>query len=196
MSERQPDLEIIEQLLSYNERLEKRDTSNLDLIVLHCTELPTLEMARQFGERIVLQETKTGLSGHYYIDRDGAVYRYISDDRMARHVIGFNPGSIGIEVVNSGRYPNWFHSNHQTCTEPYTGPQIESVQKLLRLLKSRYPQIQKIARHSDLDTNWIPAEDDPSVQIQRKVDPGPLFPWDDMVRFWENLCKAIPDRQR
>ena len=196
MNDKHQDLRIIEQLLPYNERLEKRDTANLDLIVLHCTELPTLEMARQFGERIVLQETKTGLSGHYYIDRDGKVYRYISDDRVARHVIGFNPGSIGIEVVNRGRYPNWFHSNHQTCTEPYTGEQIESVQRLLRLLKMRYPQIQKIVRHSDLDTNWIPAEDDPSVQIRRKVDPGQLFPWDDVVRWWDDLCKAIPNQER
>ena len=196
MNDNSQELQITEKLLPYNERLEKRETGSLDLIVLHCTELPTLEMARQFGERIVLQETKTGLSGHYYIDRDGKVYRYISDDRTARHVIGFNPGSIGIEIVNLGRYPNWFHSNHQACTEPYTVEQIESVQKLLRLLKRRHPQIQKIARHSDLDTNWIPAEDDPSVQIRRKVDPGPLFPWEDIVRWWDDLCKAIPGHQR
>jgi N-acetylmuramoyl-L-alanine amidase len=188
------DPQIIERLLPYNDRLEKRETANLDLIVLHCTELPTLEMARQFGERIVLQETKTGLSGHYYIDRDGKSYRYIADDRMARHVIGFNSNSIGIEVVNLGRYPNWFHSNHQTCTEPYTADQIEAVQKLLGWLKTSYPQIQKIARHSDLDTNWIPSEDDPSVQIRRKVDPGPLFPWDDLVQWWDNLRKAFPNQ--
>jgi N-acetylmuramoyl-L-alanine amidase len=194
MSDAQEVPEIIEQLLPYNERLEQRNTADLDLIVLHCTELPTLEIARQFGERIVLQETKTGLSGHYYIDRDGRVYRYVSDDRTARHVIGFNAGSIGIEIVNLGRYPNWFHSNHQTCTEPYTPDQIESIRKLLRLLKIRYPQIRTIARHSDLDTNWIPAEDDPTVHIRRKVDPGPLFPWENLVTWWDELCRAFQDQ--
>jgi N-acetylmuramoyl-L-alanine amidase len=196
MNDEKQGLQIIEQLLPYNERLEQRDPSTLDLIVLHCTELPTLKMARQYGERIVLQETKTGLSGHYYIDRDGKIYRYVSDNRMARHVIGFNSNSIGIEVVNLGRYPNWFHSSHQTCTEPYTVAQIASVQDLLHFLKQKYPQIQKIARHSDLDTNWITAEDDPTVQIRRKVDPGPLYPWDDLVQWWDNLCKSFSDQQR
>lgn len=196
MSNAQGDLQIIEHLLPYNDRLETRDTSELELIVLHCTELPTLQMAREFGERIVLQETKTGFSGHYYIDRDGKTYCYISDDRVARHVIGFNLKSIGIELVNLGRYPNWFHSNHQNCTEHYTPEQIGSVQNLLRLLKARYPRIQKIARHSDLDTNWIPAEDDPGVKIRRKVDPGPLFPWDDLQQWWNDLFKAFPDQQR
>ena len=57
MSELQQELQIIEELLPYNERLEQRDTADLDLIVLHCTELPTMQMAREFGERIVLPET-------------------------------------------------------------------------------------------------------------------------------------------
>ena len=181
------ELQMTEDLLPYNERLERRHTAELDLIVLHCTELPTLQMAREFGERIVLPETRTGFSGHYYIDRDGRVYQYVSDDRMARHVIGFNPKSIGIELVNLGRYPNWFHSTHQTCTEPYAAVQIESVRKLLRFLKQRYPQILRIARHSDLDKNWIAAEDDATIQIRRKVDPGPLFPWEDIAQWWDDL---------
>jgi N-acetylmuramoyl-L-alanine amidase len=187
MSENRADLQITEHLLSYNDRLEKRDTEKLDLIVLHCTELPTIQMAREFGERIVLPETQTGLSGHYYIDRDGEVYQYVKDDRVARHVIGYNQNSLGIEMVNLGRFPHWFHAGHQTCTEPYPAEQLDSLRKLLRLLKERYPQISRIARHSDLDTNWIPAEDDPLVQIRRKVDPGPMFPWEQISRWWADM---------
>ena len=191
MSEDRSDLQITEYLLPYNDRLEQRDTGELDLIVLHCTELPTMQMAREFGERIVLPETQTGFSGHYYIDRDGEVYQFVKEDRVARHVIGYNQNSLGIEVVNLGRFPNWFHATHQTCTEPYTVEQVDSVQKLLRLLKGSYPQIRRIARHSDLDTNWIPADDDPLVQIRRKVDPGPMFPWDQISSWWDDLCKAF-----
>src|SRR5688572_12849764 len=139
MSEQFAGIPIQEDLLPYNDRLEQRDTSKLDLIVLHCTELPTLQMAREFGEREVLADTKTGLSGHYYLDRDGTTYRYVTDDRVARHVIGFNANSLGIEVVNLGRFPNWFHSNHQACTEPYPPAQVESVRNLLLFLKRNYP---------------------------------------------------------
>jgi N-acetylmuramoyl-L-alanine amidase len=196
MSERLPDLAITEQLLPYHDRLEQRDTESLDLIVLHCTELPTLEMAREYGERIVLPETQTGFSGHYYIDRDGKIYQYVRDDRVARHVIGHNQNSLGIEVVNLGRFPHWFHATHQTCNEPYPLAQTEAVRLLLQFLKERYPQIVRIARHSDLDTTWIPAADDPQVQIRRKVDPGPLFPWEQISSWWGDLCKAFEHEQR
>jgi N-acetylmuramoyl-L-alanine amidase len=115
----------------------------------------------------------------------------VEDDRVARHVVGYNQNSIGIEIVNLGRYPKWFHSQYQECTEPYTQEQIESVEKLLQLLKMRYPGIRDVARHSDLDTRMIPADDDPALQIRRKVDPGPLFPWDEVLKSWENLNRAF-----
>jgi len=188
------DLTIIDALLPYLERLEERDTSNLEMIVLHCTELPTLAMAREYGERILLPETQTGFSGHYYVDRDGSVYRYVPDNRVARHVIGYNDRSIGIEIVNLGRFPQWYHSQHQDCPEPYTMAQIECVKGLLLMLKTRYPQIEKLARHSDLDTKMIPAEDDPSVQIRRKVDPGPMFPWEEISGWWNESNKSFSSK--
>ena len=183
-------MEILQHLVPYHRNLEMRKTAALDLIVLHCTELPTLEMAREFGERILYPESQTGNSGHYYIDRDGKVIQYVEDDRTARHVIGHNASSIGIEIVNTGRYPHWFHSNSQTPTEPYTPEQIESLRNLLQLLKRRHPQVFKIARHSDLDVQEIPAEDNPEVRIRRKIDPGPLFPWDQIVQYWTLLANS------
>ncbi len=180
-------MNLLDDLLSYNDRLEKRDTNTLELVVLHCTELPTLEMAKEYGERIVHSENKTGNSGHYYIDRNGAVYRYVHDDRIAYHVIGRNRNSIGIEMVNSGRYPNWFDSRHQEVTEEYRSAQIDSLKEFLADLKHRYPNMQKIARHSDLDTLLIPAQDDPEVRIRRKIDPGPLFPWEEIRNWWLSL---------
>lgn len=180
-------IRITESLLLYHDRLELRDTASLDLVVLHCTELPTLAMAREFGERIQYPEPGTGTSGHYYIDRDGSVWRYVQDDRMANHVVGFNRTSLGIELVNTGRYPCWFHAGHQAMTEPYAGSQIKSLRELLIRLRERYPGLIKLARHSDLDTQTMPAEDDPSTQVRRRIDPGPLFPWEDIRAFWESL---------
>jgi N-acetylmuramoyl-L-alanine amidase len=185
------ELKIKQNFLPYHERLELRDPASLDMIVLHCTELPTLAMAREYGERITLPESETGFSGHYYIDRDGALYQYVADDRRARHAIGFNDRSLGIEIVNLGRYPEWYHSMHQDCSEPYTMEQIQMVKNLLCHLKNRHPQIEKLARHSDLDTTMIAAEDDPNIQIHRKIDPGPMFPWEEILAWWNELCKSF-----
>lgn len=181
------DILIIDRLLPYNDNLEERDTASIETIVLHCTELPTLEMAREYGERIVYEGSRTGNSGHYYIDRDGTVYRYVRDNRVAHHVAGFNHDSIGIEIVNNGRYPHWFRSTNQTPTEKYTGAQLKALKELLRYLKKQYPHISRLARHSELDTRKIKAEDNPAVLIDRKIDPGPLFPWKDILAEWNQL---------
>lgn len=181
------ELLIIDRLLPYNDNLEERDTASIKTIVLHCTELPTLQMAREYGERIHYKGSQTGNSGHYYIHRDGVVYRYVRDNRVAHHVVGHNRDSIGIEIVNNGRYPNWLHSTNQRPTEKYTDAQINSLKKLLRYLKNQYPNISELARHSELDTRIIKAEDNPAVLIQRKIDPGPLFPWQDIISHWDQL---------
>ncbi len=103
---------------SLQRTLERRHTAELDLIVLHCTELPTLQMAEEFGERIVLPKQEPDFRVIITsIETAGCIGMY-TDDRMARHVIGFNPNSIGIELVNLGRYPQLvsFHSSdlHRT----------------------------------------------------------------------------------
>ncbi|MCP5106436.1 MAG: N-acetylmuramoyl-L-alanine amidase, partial [bacterium] len=108
-------------LLSYNDKLKKRDTDTIDMIVLHCTELPTMTMCRQFGEKIRDENEQTGYCGHYYVDRDGKIYQYIEDNRIAYHVKKHNEKSMGIEIVNTGRYPDWFDSRNQTPAEEYTG---------------------------------------------------------------------------
>jgi N-acetylmuramoyl-L-alanine amidase len=180
-------MRIINDLLPYNDNLEKRDVQTIDMIVLHCTELPTLEEARQHGERIRYKESKTGNSGHYYINRDGHIYRYVEDNRVAHHVIGYNQRSIGIEIVNTGRYPHWFLSTHQVPTEEYTQAQIKSVIDLITYLKNRYPDISGLKRHSDLDLEKITAEDNPGILIRRKIDPGPLFPWEKVLHQWEKV---------
>lgn len=180
-------MRIREQLLPYHENLEHREVSTLDTVVLHCTELPTLEMARELGERIQYPESGTGASGHYYVDRDGSIYRYVKDDRMARHVVGFNHTSLGIELVNTGRYPNWFHAKHQAMSEPFTDEAIAALKELLGELRRMYPSMITIARHSDLDTRTVPADDDPALEVRRRIDPGPLFPWDEILRFWASL---------
>jgi len=163
--------------LPYEDRLDARALAQIDLVVIHCTELPDLAMAREYGERILHADSRTGNSGHFYIDRDGSIVRYVRPERIAHHVRGYNPRSIGIELVNTGRYPNWLDSRHQAMDEPYTDAQVASLIALLNALRDELPNLQWIAGHEDLDTAQVPASDDPARTVARKRDPGPLFPW-------------------
>ena len=169
-------LRVHDHLLPYVDRLAARDPASIDLLVIHCTELPALATAREYGERVV-HASGTGNSGHYYIDRDGGVFRYVPDERVAHHVRGHNEHSIGIELVNTGRWPDWFDSRKQAMSEPYPDAQIDALLALIAQLRARLPNLRHIAGHEDLDTGMVVASDDASLQVRRKLDPGTQFPW-------------------
>jgi N-acetylmuramoyl-L-alanine amidase len=171
-----PSLAINDQWLPYAAQLEQRALADVDLVVIHCTELPDLATARAYGERIV-HASGTGNSGHYYIDRDGSIVRYVPNERVAHHVRGHNEHSIGIELANTGRYPDWLDSRRQAMTTPYPAAQIDALLALLAHLRGVLPNLRSIAGHEDLDTGTVAASDDASKQVRRKLDPGPMFPW-------------------
>lgn len=167
--------------LPYIDGLEARETAEITLLVVHCTELPDLATARQFAERIHYPKSGTGNAGHLYIDRDGAVTQYVPIDRVAHHVVGLNRHSIGVELVNLGRYPNWLHSQQQKMNEPYPRPQVDALAALIRWLEDEVPTLKQVAGHEDLDRRLVSASDQPQRQVHRKRDPGPLFPWPELL---------------
>ncbi|NBB93888.1 MAG: N-acetylmuramoyl-L-alanine amidase [Gammaproteobacteria bacterium] len=166
--------------LSYIDRLDERDVDSIELVVIHATELPDLETAREYGERIHHQRSQTGNSGHFYIDRDGSVHQWVPLERVAHHVRGYNRKSIGIELVNRGRWPKWLDSRHQEWAEDYSPEQIEALSLLLQTLRTRLPGLKTMAGHDELDIGVVDATDNAAIKVRRKVDPGPLFPWDDI----------------
>jgi N-acetylmuramoyl-L-alanine amidase len=170
-------LKVLQHPLPYTELLERRSTSDINLVVIHCTELPDMAVARLWGEKVMHQESQTGNCGHFYIDRDGSIEQWVPLDRVAHHVRGFNPKSIGIELVNLGRYPDWYQAGNQQMTEPYPEQQIRALEGLLNLLTDQLPGLENITGHEDLDTAMLAAEDAPDIMIRRKLDPGIHFPW-------------------
>ena len=184
-----PPLPLHEWILPYEERLEARPLAQVDLVVIHCTELPDLAVAREYGER-VQYDAGTGNSGHYYIDRDGTVHVFVRPERVAHHTRGYNPRSVGIELVNTGRYPDWYDTRRQQMTEPYTKAQVEALVALLARLRAELPNLRHIAGHEDLDTAKVSATDDTAQQVFRKRDPGPQFDWDRVVK--ESGLERIP----
>lgn len=163
--------------LGYQDRLDQRSLDDVDLIVIHATELPDLATAREYGEKIHYPVSQTGNSGHLYIDRDGTVHQWVALDHVAHHVAGYNSSSIGIEIVNLGRFPHWLDSRQQHWQEPVSSIQLETLIGLINELKTLIPSITSIAGHDQLDLRFVPASNDAGHQVRRKLDPGPDFPW-------------------
>ncbi len=184
-------MEITVKPLPYVNALQRREIHSVELLVLHCTELPDLQTAREYGEVVHYADSGTGNAGHYYVDRDGHCEQWVPVERTAHHVRGHNAESVGIELVNRGRWPDWYHLAHQKPDEEYPEMQIAQLVALIKHLRSRLPNLQRMAGHSDLDRQQIPAADQPTALIQRKIDPGPLFPWDDVVER-SGLSRWIP----
>ena len=167
--------------LAYVDALAGRPLGAIDLVVIHCTELPDLAMARAYGERVLYADSNTGNSGHYYVDRDGSIVEYVDPLRIAHHTRGYNARSVGIELVNTGRFPDWLDSRRQAMDEAYTEAQIEALIALLNELRTRIPSLTQIAGHEDIDTDEAAASDEPSILVRRKRDPGPKFPWQQIL---------------
>jgi N-acetylmuramoyl-L-alanine amidase len=103
---------------------------------------------------------RTSVSSHYVIGSDGEIFQMLNDYYRGWHAgVGkwgnntdLNSSSIGIELDNNGH-------------EAFSEAQIESLIKLLKVLKERYgiPTANFIG-HSD-------------IAPRRKVDPNSTFPW-------------------
>ena len=180
----------------YEAALQSRPLSSIHTVVVHCTELPDLATAREYGEQIHYEETQTGNCGHLYIDRNGDVIQFATLDRVAHHVRGHNLSSIGIELVNEGRFPNWYDSLAQTPSEPYPDEQITSLVEVLDSLTRALPGLSTIAGHEDLDLEIVAASDNPQIQVRRKIDPGPLFPWSHVTERLPNLTRFSAAAQK
>ncbi|MFK7957491.1 MAG: N-acetylmuramoyl-L-alanine amidase [Lysobacterales bacterium] len=176
-------------LLDYVSALAQRSMEEISLVVIHCTELPDLKTARQYAEVIHYAESETGNAGHFYVDRSGAIDQYVPLDRVAHHVTGYNQHSVGIELVNLGRFPHWLDSRTQRMTEPYPDAQIAALVRLVQWLSQRLPSLRHVAGHESLDLRKVSATDDEALEVSRKMDPGPLFPW---PQFLEHIDLTRP----
>ena len=75
-------------------------------------------------------------------------------------------------------------------TEAYTDAQLRSLIALLRHLQAQLPALRRIAGHEDLDQATVAAEDQPGISVRRKLDPGPMFPWELILQQCELLRYA------
>ena len=110
--------------------------------------------------------TQGPVSAHYLVQDDPPiVYRLVDESRRAYHAglsswkgyTQINAASIGIEIVNRGfRDGAW---------QQYPKAQMDVVLELVKDIVKRHAiRPDRIVGHSD-------------IAPQRKVDPGPMFPW-------------------
>jgi N-acetylmuramoyl-L-alanine amidase len=190
--------------------------SRVSIVVIHHT-------TSNFEDSLLVltKPTSRPVSSHYLIPEpddetyeksEVKVFKLVDEDRRAWHAgvsywagkSGLNDQSIGIEIVNQ----TWCHASDESVN-PYTGgpericfypdfaeKQIDLLVELLDGILERHPDIKptNIIGHSD-------------IAPDRKIDPGPRFPWqrlarmgygawpDDeaVIRYWEQfLVTPLP----
>lgn len=159
---------------------EPREAASVDMVVIHTIGGPLCEdgairFAEITGDAVWWRDwflRQNDKSIHYIVGRDGGIAQQRPDLRTAGHVSyhgvreNVNARSIGIEIVNNG-----------DGTDPFPPVQLTAVTALVKDIAARFnigPD--NIYSHAELDTRAL--EGCPGHN--RRVDPGPLFPMDDL----------------
>lgn len=84
---------------------------------------------------------------HYIVDPGGAIHQLLDDEKVSNGVRGYNQTAINVAYIGG-------IDAEGKATDNRTGPQKKALAKLLRLLRSRYPDA-VILGHRDIspDTN-------------------------------------------
>lgn len=149
------------------------------MIVLHHTVIPTFEKTFEAFNPPTLPnwrpeiENVSGLnvSSHFVVDQDGTIYQLMPENYMARHVIGLNHCSIGIENVGG------------TEEVPLTQAQVRSNIWLVKYLADKFPiaylighyEYTRFERHPlwlEIDDGYRTKKNDPSKAFMKKVRKG------------------------
>ena len=127
--------------------------------------------------------TEENVSSHYLVrDDPPVIYRLVDEGRRAWHAgvsswqgnTNLNSSSIGIEIVNFG--------DRNGAWQAYPKAQIDVVIALVKdIVKRHNIRFDRIVGHSD-------------IAPQRKIDPGPLFPWkrlaDEGIIKWPDAAEV------
>ncbi len=160
--------------------------SRAQFIILHYTSTDLPRSLQLLSGRDV--------SSHYLIGESPAtIYRLVDENRRAWHAgesewngrTWLNATSIGIELVNRGYVES---ADGRRLWYPYSAEQIDALVVLLKDI---------MARH-DLKPGAIIGHSD--IAPQRKVDPGPLFPWKRLAEEgllpWPDADAVAAERMR
>ncbi|WP_373036525.1 glycoside hydrolase family 3 N-terminal domain-containing protein [Sulfurimonas sp.] len=107
------------------------------------------------------------VSSHFLVARDGTIYQLMRDNFMARHVIGLNYSSIGVENVGG----------EGNIKDDLTPAQLDANIRLVKYLKEKYPNIEYLIGHheyQEMQNSPLWLEKDANYRT-KKADPGEKF---------------------
>ena len=142
------------------------------IIVLHWTadmsfekSFKRLKPQKLFSDRKdIVKASALNVSSQFLVKRDGTIYRLMPENWMARHVIGLNYSSIGVENIGSLKYG-------------LTSAQLKANIALVRYLSEKYPSISHMIGHheyKEMDGTELWLEMDEGYRTE-KSDPGDAF---------------------
>jgi len=138
--------------LQFRQALQKRTTT--DYIILHHAAASEASVTSIHNWH--LQRGWAGIGYHYYVRKDGSIYRGRSEDTIGAHTEEYNSRSIGI--CAEGNFE----------VEMMSDAQKRAIIELLRELKKRYPNAQ-IKRHKDFAATACPGKNYPFEEIVRET---------------------------
>ena len=165
------------------------------IIVLHWTaEMSFNKSFKRLQPQKLLTDRKDiakasalNVSAQFLVARDGTIYRLMPENWMARHVIGLNYSSIGVENVGG-------KGNKK---DDLTQAQRRSNIKLIRYLKAKYPSIEYLIGHHEyrqMEKTSLWLEKDKGYRTV-KSDPGKKF-MDEMRKATKDLHLKTPPKGR
>ncbi|MCK5854928.1 MAG: N-acetylmuramoyl-L-alanine amidase, partial [Sulfurovaceae bacterium] len=107
------------------------------------------------------------VSAQFLVARDGTIHRLMPENWMARHVIGLNYSSIGVENVGG--------KNNKK--DDLTPAQLKANIALVKYLKEKYPTITYLIGHHEyreMEKSKLWLELDKGYRT-KKSDPGDAF---------------------
>ena len=152
------------------------------IIVIHHTAMDDLaESFNRFNSETLTSDRKDikkggnlNVSAHFFVDFDGTIYSLMPETYMARHVIGLNLSSIGIENIGGNK-------------KELTKEQLKANIELVKYLKDKYKTIEYLIGHyeyTSFEKHPLFLEKDAKYRTI-KHDPS--------IDFMENLRLNFPD---
>ena len=115
----------------------------------------------------IMKASALNVSAHFLVARDGTIYRLMPETWMARHVIGLNYSSIGIENVGG----------KGNKIDDLTPEQRQANVDLVFYLKAKHPSIEYLVGHHEykqMEGTDLWLEKDKGYRTV-KADPGEKF---------------------
>ncbi len=160
---------------------DRKSVVPVDAIVIHTTEVSFQ------GTLNIFQSTSSQVSAHFVVDTNGHIVQMVDTSRRAWHATYYNTRSVGIEMVGYANNPaTWNSSNLAALMDllawlvtAYDIPLVHPGGDAYDFPDSTYNETGLVAHGQ--------------VQPWNRTDPGPFFPWDQVLVGTQQRIDAVPE---